>query len=113
MYIVRPVGAKLVWSKKEKEHLQQASEVLKSCFQLMEHYNYSKFCISEDEKIVIDKIISQFDFGLVGIDFIIGDSGQLIFNEIEDVVGSRMLYKTSDINIVERYLQYIMKKLTK
>ena len=51
MYIVRPVGANLVWSKKEKEHLKQASEVLKSCFQLMEHYNYNKFCISEDEKI--------------------------------------------------------------
>ena len=51
MYIVRPVGANLVWSKTEKEHLQKASEVLKSCFHLMEHYNYRKFCISEDEKI--------------------------------------------------------------
>ena len=51
MYIVRPVGANLVWSKTEKEHLKQASEVLKSCFYLMEHHNYRKFCISEDEKI--------------------------------------------------------------
>ncbi len=51
MHIVRPVGAKLVWSKTEKEHLQQASEILKSCFHLMEHYNYRKFCISENEKI--------------------------------------------------------------
>lgn len=51
MYIVRPVGAELVWSKKEKEHLQQASFALKSCFQLMEHHDYNKFCISEDEKI--------------------------------------------------------------
>ena len=51
MHIVRPVGANLVWSKTEKEHLQKASEVLKSCFQLMEHYNYRKFCISENEKI--------------------------------------------------------------
>ena len=51
MYIVRPVGAKLVWSKTEKEHLQQASLALKSCFELMEHYNYNKFCISENEKI--------------------------------------------------------------
>ena len=51
MQIVRPVGAELVWSKKEKEHLQKASEVLKSCFYLMEHHDYRKFCISEDEKI--------------------------------------------------------------
>ena len=91
--------------------LRTAKEGFKSNFSLGGEVQF--YYLSEDEKIVIDKIISQFDFGLVGIDFIIGDSGQLIFNEIEDVVGSRMLYKTSDINIVERYLQYIMKKLTK
>lgn len=50
-------------------------------------------------------------FGLVGIDFMIGDQGELIFNEIEDVVGSRMLYQCSDINIVERYLTYIKSRI--
>lgn len=90
--------------------LRTAKEGFKSNFSLggvVEFYN-----LSTDERIIVDKIISQFDFGLVGIDFIIGDRGELIFNEIEDVVGSRMLYKTSDINIVERYLQYIIKKLS-
>lgn len=90
--------------------LRTAKEGFKSNFSLGGEVQF--YYLGEEERIIIDKIISQFDFGLVGIDFIIGDSGQLIFNEIEDVVGSRMLYKTSDINIVERYLQYIMKKLT-
>lgn len=67
--------------------------------------------LSEQETGLVDTIISQFDFGLVGIDFIIGDEGELIFNEIEDVVGSRMLYQCSDINIVARYLTYIKNAL--
>lgn len=64
--------------------------------------------LSQEERELVKIIIDKFDFGLVGIDFLIGDDGQLIFNEIEDVVGSRMLYKCSDINIVERYLRYIL-----
>lgn len=67
--------------------------------------------LSQEEKSVVHTIIGQFDFGLAGIDFIIGDQGELIFNEIEDVVGSRMLYQCSDINIVRLYLEYIVRKL--
>ncbi len=71
----------------------------------------SLYTLKEEETSIVNKIIGQFDFGLVGIDFIIGDEGELIFNEIEDVVGSRMLYQCSDINIVEKYLSFIKGKL--
>lgn len=67
--------------------------------------------LNEDEKRLVRTIINEFNFGLVGIDFLIGDNGELIFNEIEDVVGSRMLYKCSDINIVELYLEFIIEDL--
>ena len=67
--------------------------------------------LSENERSLVKLIIEQFDFDLVGIDFIIGDDGELIFNEIEDVVGSRMLYQSSYINIVELYLKYIVKSI--
>lgn len=63
--------------------------------------------LSEQEKSIIRKITNAFDFGLVGIDFLIGKNGELIFNEIEDVVGSRMLYKCTNINLTKRYLQFI------
>lgn len=69
------------------------------------------YTLEDDEKEIVEKIIDLFDFGLAGIDFIIGDNGAFIFNEIEDVVGSRMLYNCSKINIVERYLSYIKKQL--
>lgn len=69
------------------------------------------YTLEDDEKEIVEKIIDLFDFGLAGIDFIIGDNGTLIFNEIEDVVGSRMLYSCSDINIVALYLAYIKKQV--
>lgn len=68
--------------------------------------------LNEEEKACVMKIVDLFDFGLVGIDFIIADGGALFFNEIEDVVGSRMLYSCTDINIVARYLSYIKKTIT-
>lgn len=64
--------------------------------------------LNNEEITIVNKIIKKFKFGLVGIDFLINESGQLIFNEIEDVVGARMLYTCSDVNIVKLYLKYII-----
>lgn len=77
----------------------------------------SLYKLSSKEKDIIYKIInlfkenSTYGFGFVGIDFIIGDQGELLFNEIEDVVGSRMLYQCTDINVVKLYLEFIRKNL--
>ena len=49
----------------------------------------------------------MFDFSLVGIDFVF-HRGKMVFNEIEDVVGARMLYSKTDINIVSLYLDFIL-----
>jgi gamma-F420-2:alpha-L-glutamate ligase len=89
--------------------LRTAKEGFKSNFSL--GGEVSLYTLREEEKTIVNRIIDRFEFGLVGIDFIIGDEGELIFNEIEDVVGSRMLYQCSNINIVERYLTYIRSKL--
>lgn len=66
--------------------------------------------LNSEEKSIIYKIIGLFDFGLVGIDFIFNE-GKILFNEIEDVVGARMLYSITDINIVSLYLDSIIKKI--
>lgn len=68
--------------------------------------------LSEKEISIIKSIINEFDFGLVGIDFLIDDDGSLIFNEIEDVVGSRMLYQYTDINLVKLYLKHIISQIS-
>jgi gamma-F420-2:alpha-L-glutamate ligase len=89
--------------------LRTAKEGFKSNFSLGGEVRL--YTLSKEEQSIVERIIQEFDFGLVGIDFIIGDEGELIFNEIEDVVGSRMLYQCSDINIVRLYLEFILDKL--
>lgn len=89
--------------------LRTAKNGFKSNFSLGGDVRAYQF--SEEETTIVEKIISLFNFGLVGIDFIIGDNGELIFNEIEDVVGARMLYQCTDINLVGLYLDFIKMNL--
>ncbi len=70
----------------------------------------SPYSFSEEERCLVQRIIRLFDFGLVGIDFVF-DRGKLVFNEIEDVVGARMLYTHTEIDIADRYLEWILKRL--
>ena len=57
----------------------------------------------------INKIVSVLHPDFVGIDFIF-DNGRPVFNEIEDCVGSRMVYKYTDIDVAEEYIKHILKK---
>lgn len=66
-----------------------------------------EYYLNEEETQLVQKVISEFSFGLVGIDFLIGNSGEFILNEIEDVVGARMLYQCTNINLVKEYLLFI------
>lgn len=59
------------------------------------------------DREIVQRIVNYFNFGMVGIDFLLDKDGQLLFNEIEDVVGSRTLSVVSDINILEHYMDYI------
>ena len=67
--------------------------------------------LSDDGRDLVSQITDQFDFGMAGIDFIIDDGGRFIFNEIENVVGARMLYRCCpDIDILDKYLRYIAER---
>jgi glutathione synthase/RimK-type ligase-like ATP-grasp enzyme len=67
--------------------------------------------VTGEQRDIIKKLKTQLQFDFVGIDFII-DGGHWVLNEIEDVVGTRMLYSCTEGDIVEKYLQYIKNKLT-
>jgi gamma-F420-2:alpha-L-glutamate ligase len=73
--------------------------------------NVTFYHLNEKEKTLVQKIISKFEFGMVGIDFLFNQNGDLLLNEIEDIVGSRSLSVTSDINILEKYTTYIRSTL--
>jgi len=72
----------------------------------------SVYQMNEKERKTVERIISLFDFGFVGIDFIF-ENGEMLFNEIEDVVGARMIYSLTDIDIVAKYMDFIIKSIEK
>lgn len=75
----------------------------------------SLYQLCSSEKELVNKIVSRFngELGFVGIDFLFDEDGKFVFNEIEDVVGSRTLSANSTINVVKLYLQHIRTCITK
>lgn len=49
--------------------------------------------------------------GMAGIDFIRTRNGKLVFNEFEEMVGSRMLYRCTDCDIVHDYVKWLQRTL--
>ncbi|SFD58307.1 gamma-F420-2:alpha-L-glutamate ligase [Lentibacillus persicus] len=63
--------------------------------------------LNANETALVQSVIDRFEIGMAGIDFLIDNDGQFIFNEIEDVVGSRTLSAVSNINLLQKYVAYI------
>ena len=63
----------------------------------------------EQFKIVTKLIDSIGIVDFVGIDFLLTEDNQFIFNEIEDVVGSRMLSALGCNNTVPLYVEHILR----
>ena len=55
----------------------------------------------------VEKIAARLKSDYIGVDFIFND-GRWVLNEIEDVVGSRMLYEVTDIDVAAEYCSYIL-----
>lgn len=66
--------------------------------------------LSDDDKALINKITTLIDYDYIGIDFIF-NSGKLVFNEIEDSVGARMVYDQTNIDILSLYCDYIKSEI--
>lgn len=66
--------------------------------------------LSDTEKALVKKVISLTDSDYIGVDFLF-HGGQLVFNEIEDTVGARMIYEKTDIDIIRLYCDYIKKEM--
>ena len=62
------------------------------------------------QKSIVEKLYDVLAFDFVGIDFI-RHKGEWILNEIEDAVGTRMLYKHTEIDAAREYALRINRKL--
>lgn len=70
----------------------------------------SEYTLSLEEKELVYKIADLLDYDYIGIDFIF-NNGRLVFNEIEDTVGARMVYSLTDTDILSLYCDYIKEEL--
>lgn len=71
-----------------------------------------EYRLDDTQKSYIMKFVNALGgskIGMAGIDFILAKNGELFFNEVEEMVGSRMLYKHTGYDIVKDYVQWIFK----
>lgn len=66
--------------------------------------------LSSDEMKIVAKVKRELDIDFGGIDLIY-NNGQPVLNEIEDVVGTRMLYEYTDIDASLEYMKWIAEKI--
>lgn len=98
------VGNKIVNScirKNENSYLHNYKQGAK-----VEIYNYS-----HDEEILVNKFLENIYCDYVGIDFLLLKNGDVIFNEIEDVCGSRMLSHLGVNNTTSHFIEHIIQVL--
>jgi gamma-F420-2:alpha-L-glutamate ligase len=75
--------------------------------------NISAYRLNEEKELLVSKITSSLKADFIGIDFLLNSKNEFIFNEIEDVVGCRSLYSTSNVNAAALYMNYIKNTLKK
>lgn len=82
--------------------------------------NYSRggqveaYALDSGQKKWIQSFIDAFPpewLGMLGMDFILTEEGSLIFNEVEEMVGCRMLYQCTGKDIVKDYISWLKKQL--
>lgn len=66
--------------------------------------------LSSSENALVHKISSIIGGDYIGIDFIFNEN-HLVFNEVEDTVGARMVYDKTDIDILKLYCEHIKNEL--
>ena len=60
-----------------------------------------------EERLLAEQLAEALPGDYMGIDFIFDKDGVPVFNEFEDVVGARMVYANTDIDMVRLFAQHI------
>lgn len=69
--------------------------------------NIKLFAYTDYHEKLVNRVLEDLQADYIGVDFLVTNNGELIFNEIEDAVGSRMLSKLGINNTVELFLEHI------
>lgn len=60
------------------------------------------------ERDVVLRVARALGDGYYGIDFLFDDDDKILLNEVEDVVGSRMLYWHTTVDVVGEHLEHVV-----
>jgi glutathione synthase/RimK-type ligase-like ATP-grasp enzyme len=63
--------------------------------------------LEDSERQIVERIAKDLGSDLIGIDFI-RHNGGWVLNEIEDVVGTRMLYSLTDLDAAKIYVKHVI-----
>ncbi len=88
--------------------LRQGAQDFRSNFSL--GGRVSEYLLSHAERSYVQQFIDSFPenmLAMCGMDFIRMPDGKLVFNEVEEMVGSRMLYQCTSCDIVKDYLIWL------
>lgn len=102
----RDVRVYIIGNKIVKAVLRTSAKSFKSNYSL--GGNVEEYILNNEEKQMVKNITDKIFLDYAGIDFTF-HKGNAVFNEIEDAVGARMLYQVSDIDIVQEYVEYIIR----
>lgn len=104
----KDVRVYIIGNKIIKAVLRTSTESFKSNYSL--GGSVEEYKLNDKEKAMVHAIVQKLPLDYAGIDFTF-HKGEAVFNEIEDAVGARMLYQVSDIDIVQEYVDYLIKAL--
>lgn len=88
--------------------LRQGKEDFRSNYSL--GGKVSQYMLSVEQKVFVTYFIRAFggeQLGMAGIDFLLDRSDHLVFNELEEMVGTRMLYQCTKKDIVKDYVRWL------
>ena len=69
------------------------------------------YALSKAQAALVKKIISLVEGDYYGVDFVFND-GRIVFNELEDAVGARMLYSAGINDIIKEYCDFIKRTVS-
>ena len=91
----------------------QVIAAIKRCSQVDFRSNFSLggtatlMAVDKVLEAYVKTIVEELACDCVGIDFMIDQEGSYLFNEIEDVVGSRSLYQNSEVDLAHIFIEHI------
>ncbi len=72
--------------------------------------NASRYELTKAETDIVHRLTETLDIGFAGIDLMFHE-GRPVLNEMEDVVGARMLYHLTELDVVDMYIEHIVNRI--